>query len=86
MEHIKDILAKVTANSLAANNGSLHPMVQNAIDKSKVSVDTLGYSLVVHVPATKLSEAKPYIHQLTKPYYGHNASPSDGNWWDSKKK
>lgn len=84
MQHIKDILANMTANSLAMNNGHLPVMVQNAIVTSKVPVDTLGYSVIFHVPATKLSAAKPHIHGLIEPYGGYNASLSDGNWFDRK--
>ncbi len=86
MEHIKNILANdsLIQNILAANNGSLNPIVQNAIATSKVPVDTLGYSVVFHVPATKLAAAQPHIHGLIEPYSGYNASLSDGNWFDRK--
>ncbi len=49
-------------------------MVQNAIAKSKIPVNTLGYSVVFHVPASKFSDAKPHIHQLIEPFGGFNAS------------
>ena len=82
MEPIKNILANdsLIQNILAANNGSLNPIVQNAIATSKIPVDTLPYSMILHVPATKLAAAQPHIHGLIKPYSGYNASPSDGNW------
>jgi hypothetical protein len=86
MEHIKNILANdpLIQNILAASNGSLNPIVQNAIATSQVPVDTLGYSVVFHVPASKFSAAKPHIHGLIEPYSGYNASLSDGNWFDQK--
>jgi len=82
MEQIKDILANLTFNS--PSNGTLHPMVQNAIAKSKIPVNTLGCSVVFHVPASKFSDAKPHIHQLIEPFGGFNASLSDGNWFDDR--
>lgn len=66
------------------NNGQLPVIVENAIATSQISVDTLGYSLIWHVPATKLSAAKQHIHELIEPYGGYNASISDGNWFDRK--
>ena len=38
----------------------------------------------MHVPATKLSAAESYIHQIMEPFGAYNASPSDGNWCDLK--
>ncbi len=83
MKHInKDILANLTFNS--PNTGILHPMLQNAIANSGVMADTLGYSMILHIPASKLSEAKPHIHQLIEPFGGLNAVLSDGNWFDQQ--
>jgi len=80
MEHIKDILANLTFNS--PGSGTLHPMLQSVIDQSKVPVDVLDCSIVLHAPATQLSEAKPYIHQAFAPYGGYNGLMSEGNWFD----
>ena len=84
MQHIKDILVNMTANSLAMNNGHLPVMVKNAITTSQVAVDISPYSVIFHVPATKLSAAKAHIQGLIEPYGGYNASLSDGNWFDQK--
>ncbi|MDJ1170102.1 hypothetical protein PMG71_11745 [Roseofilum sp. BLCC_M154] len=84
MQHIKEILANMTANSLSVHHEQLPAMVEKAIATSQVPVHTLGYSLIWHVPATQLSAAQPHIHGLIEPYCGYNASLSDGNWFDRK--
>ena len=84
MEQIKDILPNITANSLMMNNSHLSLMVQKAIATSQVNLDLSPYSLILHIPATKLSAAEPYLHQIMEPFGGYNASPSDGNWCDLK--
>ncbi len=86
MQHIKDILANLTFNS--PNTGTLHPTVQNAIANSGVIADTLGYSMILHIPASKLSEAKPHLQKLTEPFCGSNevlnTVLSNGNWFDQQ--
>ncbi|KKD39180.1 hypothetical protein [Limnoraphis robusta] len=89
MQHIKDILANLTSNS--PNTGTLDPMLQNAIANSGVMVDTLGYSMIWQIPASKLPEAKPHIHKLIEPFGGFNAVLSDfnavsshGDWFDKR--
>ncbi len=81
MQHITDILPKVTANSLAVNNRLI---VENAIAMSKVTVNPLLYSLVCQVPTTKLSKTKLHIHKIIKPCSGYNGSLSNRNWLDPK--
>ncbi|MGK7923300.1 MAG: hypothetical protein AB4080_25205 [Trichodesmium sp.] len=82
MQQIKDIPANLTFHSL--NNGTLHPMAQNAITQSKIPVDILDYSVQLHIPAEKYEQAKRHIHQIIEPFGGFNACVSDGDWFDDQ--